>query len=115
MATANNNKPMCFSDMNTWNIFQFLFHEDYEEFECERESEVEAVVKVQVENSNAFIYEKNCGGKEAIEPAKQVAIFVWFLATNWKNFDIAHKFNHTVSSIYRCIRRVAGATYLRIT
>ena len=59
-------------------------------------------------DSDVFM-KKNTGGRPMIPVDKQVAIFIWFIATNETILNIADRFNQTLSATWNSIRRVSSA------
>lgn len=51
----------------------------------------------------------NAFGRRPIDPQKQIAVAVWALANQESCRQISDRFNLTMSSVSRCIRRVANA------
>ena len=51
----------------------------------------------------------NAFGRRPIDPQKQIAVAVWALANQESSRQISDRFNITMSSVSRCIRRVANA------
>ena len=51
----------------------------------------------------------NAFGRRPIDPQKQIAVAVWALANQESCRQISDRFNITMSSVSRCIRRVANA------
>ena len=51
----------------------------------------------------------NAFGRRPIDPQKQIAVTVWALANQESCRQISDRFNITMSSVSRCIRRVAKA------
>ena len=48
-------------------------------------------------------------GRRPIDPQKQIAVALWALANQESCRQISDRFNITMSSVSRCIRRVANA------
>ena len=59
-----------------------------------------------------YIPKGNACGRRPIDPQKQIAVTVWALANQESCRQISDRFNITMSSVSRCIRRVAKLLWI---
>lgn len=75
-------------------------------FRLER-STSEALLRVVV--PTGYIPVDNMSGRPVIDPAKQVLVALWMLATPECHRSVADRFDITLSSAHRCLHRVCEA------
>ena len=68
-----------------------------------------SVEKLCEQISTHFMPKQNAGGREPTPIAKQVLMFLWYLATKETIREISDRFDNTFSLVFKAIRRVANA------